>query len=209
MTGRSSRVIEYWVTCALDPWPELATDDAFGEIVDALRSDGEYAHDGIELSLVEDGPAFVPTGSAVLHVVGPGGASWDEVLELLDAIAAAGEGVVYAEDRQIVLDRRTVKPGVQAFKEQPGWAVALAARHPGLHVVVRGPATVADPVRELSRVGLASLAARVAITAIEDGLEVRGERETDVLVAGQVLAHATRGRAVAVTAGGATEELPP
>jgi hypothetical protein len=117
MTGRTSRVIEYWVTCALDPWPQLAGDDAFGEIVDALRSDGEYEHDGIELALVEDGPAFVPTGSVVLHVVGPGGASWDELLELLDAIAGAGEGVVYAEDRQIVLDRRTVKPGVQASKE--------------------------------------------------------------------------------------------
>jgi hypothetical protein len=102
--------IEYWVTCMLDPWPALAHDDAFGEIIGALREDGEYAYDEVELSLVEGAPSFVPSGSVVLHVVGPSTANWDEVLELLDAVAAAGEGVVFADDRQVVLDHRSVRP---------------------------------------------------------------------------------------------------
>lgn len=102
----STREIEYWVTCMRDPWPALAADEAFGEIVAALRDDGEYSYDAIELSLEESAPSFVPTGSVVLHVAGRSGADWDEVLELLDAIAAAGEGVVFAEDRQVVLDHR-------------------------------------------------------------------------------------------------------
>jgi hypothetical protein len=104
--------IEYWVTCMQDPWPALAEDDAFGEIVSALRDDGEYSYDEVALSLEEGAPSFVPAGSVVLHVAGPSSANWDEVLELLDAIAAAGAGVVFAEDRQIVLDHRAAKPGV-------------------------------------------------------------------------------------------------
>jgi len=98
--------IEYWVTCMRDPWPSLAEDDAFGEIIDALRDAGEYRYDEVELSLHESAPSFVPAGSVVVHVAGPSGANWDEVLELLDAFAAAGEGVVFAEDRQVVLDHR-------------------------------------------------------------------------------------------------------
>jgi hypothetical protein len=203
----ASAIVEYWVTCMQDPWPALIHDDAFGEIIGALREDGAYAYDAVELSLVEDGPAFVPTGSVVLHVVGPPGAHWDEVLELLDAIAAAGEGVVFAEDRQIVLDRRSVRTGVKAFKEQPTWAVALAAKMPGLHVVVEG-GPVESPQRELERVGLAALAQRVTVTATGAGLNIRAARETDALVAGQVLAYAARGRALAVGATGDTEELP-
>lgn len=200
-------VVEYWVTCMLDPWPALANDDAFGEIVGALREDGEYAYDQVELSLIEGAPAFVPTGSVVLHVVGPSSANWDEVLELLDAIAAAGEGVVFAEDRQIVLDRRSVRPGVKAFKEEPTWAIALATKMPGLHVVVEG-GRVDDPQRELERVGLAALAGRVSVAITDTGVVIRAPRETDALVAGQVLAHAARGRALAVGATGDTEELP-
>jgi hypothetical protein len=199
--------IEYWVTCMLDPWPALESDEAFGEIVGALRDEGEYTYDEVDLSLVEGAPSFVPTGSVVLHVVGPSGANWDEVLELLDAIAASGEGVVFAEDRQIVLDRRSVRPGVKAFKEQPTWATTLAAKMPGLHVVVEG-SPVESPVRELERVGLAALASRVTVTQAGASLMVRAARETDALVAGQVLAHAARGRALAVGATGDTEELP-
>jgi hypothetical protein len=106
--------IEYWVTCMVDPWPALAHDDAFGEIVDALRDDGEYAYDEVEVTLVEGAPSFVPSGSVVLHVVGPSVANWDEVLELLDAIAAAGAGVVFAEDRQVVLDHRSIQHGAKS-----------------------------------------------------------------------------------------------
>jgi hypothetical protein len=203
----SSSIVEYWVTCMQDPWPALIHDDAFGEIVGALREDGEYGYDEVELSLVEGAPAFVPTGSVVLHVVGPSSANWDEVLELLDAIAAAGEGVVFAEDRQIVLDRRSVRPGVKAFKEQPAWALALAAKMPGLHVVVEG-SPVANPQHELERVGLAALATRVTVATAGATLNIRAARETDALVAGQVLAHAARGRALAVGPAGDTEELP-
>jgi hypothetical protein len=103
--------IEYWVACMQDPWPALEQDDAFGEIVAALRDDGEYEYDHVMLSLEESRPSFVPSGSVVLHVSGPANANWDEVLELLDAMAAAGEGVVFSEDRQVVLDRRSVRPG--------------------------------------------------------------------------------------------------
>jgi hypothetical protein len=200
-------MVEYWVTCMLDPWPALAHDDAFGEIVDALRDEGEYSYDEVELSLIEGAPAFVPVGSVVLHVVGPSSANWDEVLELLDTIAAAGEGVVFAEDRQIVLDRRSLRPGVKAFKEQPAWAVALAEKLPGLHVVVEGR-QIENPQRELERVGLSALAGRVSLVATDSGTVIRAARETDALVAGQVLAHAARGRALAVGLTGDTEELP-
>src|SRR4051812_41027794 len=120
--------ISYWVTCAVDPWPALEGDEAFGEIIAALRDNGEYAYEdnGIELSLEESAPSFVPAGSVVVRVSGPSRAGWDEVLELLDAMAGAGEGVVFSEDRQIVLDRRSVRPGRKAFDERPAWAVAMA-----------------------------------------------------------------------------------
>ncbi len=98
--------IEYWVTCAKAPWPALEHHDGFGEIVAALLEDGEYEHEGVSLSLEESRPSFVPSGSVVVHVTGPAAANWDDVLELLEAMAAAGEGVVFSEDRQVVLDRR-------------------------------------------------------------------------------------------------------
>jgi hypothetical protein len=198
--------LEYWVTCALDPWPALAQDDAFGEIIDALQTSGEYHYDEVEVSLEEAAPSFVPVGSVVLHVSGPSSARWDEVLELLDAIAAAGDGVVFSEDRQIVLDRRSVRPGVKAFKEQPAWATALAAKLPGLHVVVEG-SPVADPAAELAKVGLAALASRLTFTATPTGLEISGPT-IDALVAGQALAYAARGKAFARGIDGAREELP-
>lgn len=103
--------IEYWVTCARDPWPVLAEDEMFGEIVDALRASGEYTYDAVELSLEEGPPSFVPTASVVVHVSGSAGANWDDVLDLLDAIAAAGDGAVFSEDRQIVLDHRSPPAG--------------------------------------------------------------------------------------------------
>lgn len=99
--------IEYWVTCAKAPWPALEQDDAFREIVAGLLEDGEYEYDHVSLSLEESRPSFVPSGSVVLHVCGPASANWDEVLELLDAMTAAGDGVVFSEDRQVVLDHRT------------------------------------------------------------------------------------------------------
>jgi hypothetical protein len=198
--------IEYWVTCAKAPWPALEHDDAFGEIVAGLLEDGEYELERVTLSLEESRPSFVPSGSVVLHVSGPANASWDEVLELLEAMAAAGDGVVFSEDRQVVLDRRSVRPGMKAFKDRPEWAVALAAKWPGLHVVVSGQA-VPDPAKELDRVGLSALAGRISITRIDGGLEIRGP-ETDVLVAGQVLAHAARGSARAIGPSGTTQELP-
>jgi hypothetical protein len=196
--------VQYWVTCALDPWPALVQDDAFGEIVDALQSDGEY-YDAVVLTLDEAAPSFVPAGSVVIQVVGPSSANWDEVLELLDAIAAAGDGVVFSEDRQIVLDRRSVRPGVKAFAEQPAWATALAAKLPGLQVVIEG-LPIADPRAELGKVGLAALAARVTFTATAAGLVVGGGT-TDALVAGQALAYAAKGKAFACVAG-SREELP-
>lgn len=198
--------IEYWVTCMLDPWRALEQDEAFGDIVDALRSGGEYTYDEISLSLLESAPSFVPTGSVVLHVVGPSSANWDEALELLDAIAAAGEGVMYSEDRQVVLDRRSVRPGVKAFSEQPAWAITLAAKLPGLVVIVEGQA-LADPRAELAKVGLAALAARVTIATIANGIEITGAA-TDALVAGQALAHAARGTAFAQGSDGTREALP-
>lgn len=198
--------IEYWVTCALDPWPALAQDEAFGEIVDALQTHGEYQYDAVEVSLEEAAPSFVPVGSVVLHVVGPSSANWDEVLELLDAIAAAGDGVVFSEDRQIVLDRRSVRPGVKAFKEQPAWATALAAKLPGLQVIVEG-SPVANPAAELAKVGLAVLAGRLTFRAVASGLEVDGAA-ADALVAGQALAYAARGKAFARNVDGTREELP-
>ena len=72
-----------------------------------LLEDGEYEYDHVSLSLEESRPSFVPSGSVVLHVCGPASANWDEVLELLDAMTAAGDGVVFSEDRQVVLDHRT------------------------------------------------------------------------------------------------------
>lgn len=198
--------IEYWVTCALDPWPTLAQDAAFGEIVDALQSHGEYQYDAVEVSLEEAAPSFVPVGSVVLRVVGPSSANWDEVLELLDAIAAAGDGVVFSEDRQIVLDRRSVRHGVKAFKERPAWAIALAAKYPGLQVVVEG-SPVAKPAEELAKVGLAVLASRLTFRTTDTGLEVDGA-PIDALVAGQVLAYAARGKSFARGTDGTCEELP-
>lgn len=198
--------LEYWVTCALDPFGALAADEAFGEIVDALQTDGEYEYDAVTLTLEEAAPSFVPPGSVVIHVAGRSGANWDEVMEFLDALAAAGEGVVFAEDRQIVLDRRSVRPGVKAFKEQPAWAVAIAAKVFGLRVVVEGQ-PIADPAGELAKVGLAALATRVRFAASPDGLAISGPA-TDALVAGQVLAHAARGKAFACGSDGSREELP-
>lgn len=206
--ARSTHEVEYWVTCVLDPWPALAHDDAFGEIVDALRDNGEYCYDEVELSLEEGAPSFVPAGSVVIHVVGPKTANWDEVLELLDAIAAAGEGVVFAEDRQIVLDRRSVRPGTKAFKESPAWAQALAAKLPGLRVRVVGTHVLDSPKRELERAGLSVLASRVSISHVDGGLEITAARETDALVAGQVLAHGMRGTGVAIAVTGETHDLP-
>jgi hypothetical protein len=200
--------VEYWVTCMLDPWPALAHDDAFGEIVDALRDDGEYRYDEVEVTLEEGAPSFVPAGSVVLHVVGPKSANWDEVLELLDAIAAAGEGVVFAEDRQIVLDRRSVRPGMKAFKESPAWAQAIAAKLPGLRVQVRGPKAIEDPKRELERMGLAVVASRIEVVQVDGGLDITAQHPADALVAGQMLAHTARGTAIAVGTGGETHELP-
>jgi hypothetical protein len=200
--------IEYWVTCMLDPWPALAHDDAFGEIVDALRDEGEYLYDEVELSLEEGAPSFVPVGSVVIHVLGPKTANWDEVLELLDAIAAAGEGVVFAEDRQIVLDRRSARPGTKAFKESPAWAQAVARKLPGLRVRVSGTRSVADPARELERAGLSELANRIKIAHVDGTLEITAQLETDALVAGQVLAHAARGSAIALGVSGETHDLP-
>jgi hypothetical protein len=201
--------IEYWVTCSLDPWTPLEGDEAFGDIVDALRSDGEYEYDdGVELSLQEAGPSFVPIGSVVVHVVGPTTSNWDEVLEFLDAVAAAGDGVVFSEDRQIVLDRRSTRPGVKAFKEEPAWAKAIAAKQPGLHVVVEGGQPIADPSNELARVGLAALATRVTCRTQDGILTITGARETDVLVGGQALALAARGTAFAVGTDGTREALP-
>lgn len=198
--------LEYWVTCATDPFGALAADEAFGEIVGALQSEGEYAYDAVTLTLEESAPSFVPPGSIVIHVSGRSGADWDEVMEFLDALAAAGEGVVFAEDRQIVLDRRSVRPGVKAFKEQPAWAIALAAKVSGLRVVVEGQ-PIADPAAELGKVGLAALAQRVTFTSTASGLTIGGP-DTDALVAGQVLAHAARGKAFAYGSDDAREELP-
>ena len=217
-------LVEYWVTCMLDPWPALAHDDAFGEIVGALREDGEYAYDEVELSLIEGAPAFVPAGSVVLHVVGPSTANWDEVLELLDAIAAAGEGVVFADDRQIVLDRRSLRPGVKAFKEEPAWATKLRDewRVP-IDVVIFGARDI-DAHHELRRVGLEALAGRVTVVSVTHDIERLAARVgidrtgyssvihvygpgVDPLVAGQVLAHAARGRAFALAPGDHQQEL--
>lgn len=200
--------IEYWVTCALDPWPALAEDEAFGEIVGALLADGEYRNDDVELTLEEAAPSFVPVGQIVLRVSGPSTANWDEVMEFLDAMAAVGDGVVFSEDRQIVLDRRSIRPGVKAFNEQPAWATALAAKWPDLHVVVEGTVAVANPSVELGRVGLAALASRVTVTAQGGTLQIRAAQLTDALVAGQALSHAARGPAFAVAGSGAREELP-
>jgi hypothetical protein len=98
--------VEYWVTCTRDPWPALVGVEMFAEVIETLRTTGECAYDTVELSLEEGPPAFVPAGSVVLHVSGSAAANWDEVLELLDAIATAGDGAVFSEDRQIVLDHR-------------------------------------------------------------------------------------------------------
>lgn len=219
--------VEYWVTCALDPWPELEQDDAFGEIVDALRASGEYAYDEVMVTLEEAAPAFVPGGSVVLHVSGPTRANWEEVLELLDAVAAAGEGVVFAEDRQIVLDRRSVRPGVSAFKQAPAWAAPIVAWPAPVEVVVFGARELADPKAELARFGLAALAARIVasrvsagqlgplaarigadVTSLPVALSVSGAT-LDALVVAQALAHAVRGRAFALGGDGRRAELPP
>jgi hypothetical protein len=200
--------IEYWVTCALDPWPALESDDAFSEIVEALRTDGEYEYNAVRLTLQEAAPSFVPPGSVVLHVEGSGGADWDEVMELLDAMAAVGDGVVFSEDRQVVLDRRSVRPGVKAFNERAAWAVALAAKLGTLVVDVRGPRAIPDATQELARVGLQALAGRCAITATAEGFSIAAADSVDALVAGQALAYAVAGRAEAVATSGAREPLP-
>lgn len=199
--------IEYWVACALDPWPSLEGDEAFTEIVAALRDDGEYDYGNVMLSLEEAAPSFVPPGSIVMHVSGKPGADWDEVMEFLDAMALAGDGAVFTEDRQIVLDRRSVRPGVKAFKEDPAWAIALAKKLPDLRVVVEGTRPVADPKTELARVGLAVLGGRVTVTATGNQLAITAAKLTDALVAGQVLAHSAAGKAFAVS-GETREELP-
>jgi hypothetical protein len=200
--------LEYWCTCALDPWPALESDEAFGEIVDALRTDGEYEYDAVMLTLQEAPPSFVPIGNVVVHVVGSPSADWDEVMEFLDAMAAAGDGVVFSEDRQVVLDRRSVRPGVKAFNERPTWAVLLGKTWPDLTVVVEGTKAVADPSAELGRVGLAGLAGRVTVTATGTKLHIRATQPSDALVAGQVLGHAARGRAWALGPDGLRQELP-
>ncbi len=200
--------IEYWVTCALDPWPALESDDAFSEIVEALRTEGEYEYDAVTLTLQEAAPSFVPPGSVVVHVTGSSGADWDEVMELLDAMAAAGDGVVFSEDRQVVLDRRSVRPGVKAFNERAAWAVALAGKLGKSTVTVSGPRAIADAKQELARVGLQALAARCAITPTPDGFSIVAGDSVDALVAGQALAYAVAGRAEAVGDNGEREQLP-
>lgn len=204
----STPAVEYWVTCALDPWPALEADDAFGEIIDALRSDGEYEYAAVRLWLEESAPSFVPAGSVVVHVSGSASADWDEVMEFLDAMAAAGDGVVFSEDRQVVLDRRSVRPGQKAFNERAAWAIALAQKLGTLRVEVTGPRAVADARRELERVGLAALAQRCTIVAQRDGFAITAADGVDALVAGQALSHAVAGRAEASNATGARETLP-
>lgn len=200
--------IEYWVTCALDPWPALEADEAFGDIVDALRTDGEYEYEAATLTLQEAAPSFVPPGSVVVHVTGSAGANWDEVMELLDAMAAAGDGVVFSEDRQVVLDRRSVRPGQKAFNERPAWAIALAAKLRSLRVEVSGPRVIGDAHRELGRVGLATLAHRCTITSQTGGFAITAADAVDALVAGQALSYAVAGRAEAISDDGAREPLP-
>lgn len=237
--------VEYWVTCALDPWPSLEADEAFSEIVEALRSDGEYTYDAVSLTLQDAAPSFVPPGSVVVHVSGRPGAEWDEVMEFLDAMAAAGDGVVFSEDRQVVLDRRSVRPGVKAFKERPDWAVALGAKWPRMTVVVFATLQPKHPRAELEAVGLRAIAKRVDDRGFWnqsrfgdvwcesvphgptfDGLckdakvdpkpyimcmrfsRVGAGEWTDALVAAQILAHAVKGRAIALGPDGATEDLP-
>lgn len=200
--------LEYWCTCALDPWPALEQDEAFSEIVGALRDEGEYEYDAVTLTLQEAAPSFVPIGSVVVHVVGSSSADWDEVMEFLDAMAAAGDGVVFSEDRQVVLDRRSVRPGVKAFDESPKWARGLASVWTELTVVVEGTQAVPDPAGELGKVGLAALAKRITITATGTKLHIRAAQPTDALVAGQVLGHCARGKAYAINAEGLRQELP-
>jgi hypothetical protein len=200
--------ISYWVTCALDPWPALESDEAFSEIIEALRSQGEYEYDAVTLTLQEAAPSFVPPGSVVLEVNGSASANWDEVMALLDAMAAAGDGVVFSEDRQVVLDRRSVRPGVKAFNERPAWAIALAAKLGTFVVEVSGPRAVADANAELARVGLRALATRCAIAALPGGFSIEATDRVDALVAGQALAYALAGRAEAVSNTGAREPLP-
>ncbi len=218
--------VEYWVTCMLDPWPTLAADDAFGEIVDALRDVGEYSYDEVDVTLEEGGPSFVPTGSVVLHVVGPKTANWDEVLALLDAIAAAGEGIVFSSDRNIMIDRRTQKPGTKAFKESPAWATELAAKHASLEIIVFGMRDPGLPTAQLQRMGLAALAERVQFLHLAEiepltsrvgltpgvyilAIGVTAPNPVDALVAAQALVHSANGCAFALAPNGTREQLPP